>query len=78
MANGNRSRKPADERITVLDQRIKFHQEKIQLLESRRKEILNPPKKRKTKADALNEIYKAAKAGGKTLEDVLKMLRPEP
>lgn len=78
MANGSRIKKSAGERVAALDQKIKFHQEKIQLLEVRKKEILNPVKKKKTKAETLNEIYKAAKAGGKTLEDVLKMLRPEP
>lgn len=77
MAERSRVKRTVEERVAALDQKIQFHQEKIQLLEIQKKEILNPPKKKKTKSETLNEIYKAAKASGKTLDDVLKMLQSE-
>jgi len=75
MAERGRMKRTSEERTAALDQKIQFHQEKIQLLEQQKKEILNPSKKRKSKAETLNEIYKTAKASGKTLDDVLQMLK---
>lgn len=77
MAERSRIKRTVEERVAALDQKIQFHQEKIQLLETQKKDILNPPKKKKSKAETLNEIYKAAKASGKTLDDVLRMLKSE-
>lgn len=77
MAEKHRVRRTAEERIAVLDQKIRFHKEKIEILEKHKKEILNPPQKKKTKDETLNEIYKAAKASGKSLDDILAMIKTE-
>lgn len=77
MADKHRVRRSAEERIAALDQKIKFHKEKIEILEKNKKQSLNPPQKKKTKASTLNEIYKAAKASGKSLDDVLEMVKGE-
>ncbi len=74
MAGKVRVMKTKEERIAILDQKIKFHEEKIDLLKKQKQNLLNPVK-RKSKTEVLNEIYKAAKASGKSLEDVLEMLK---
>ena len=76
MSDHPRMRRSQEDRIAALDQKIIFHKEKIELLEAHKKAILNPKQKKKSKTDALNEIYKAAKASGKTLDDVLELLKP--
>lgn len=75
MAEKTRVRRTVDERIISIEQKIKFHKEKIDLLEKQKKKILIPVQKKKTKGDTLNEIYKAAKASGKSLDDVLAMIK---
>lgn len=75
MAEKTRVRRTADERIISIEQKIKFHKEKIDLLEKQKKKILSPAQKKKTKGDTLNEIYKVAKAKGKSLDDVLAMIK---
>ncbi len=64
-ANGkHESEKSSDERVAVLTE-IKLHQEKIQLLESKKTEILNPPKKRKSpKLDNSERIIRLQKPAG--------------
>jgi len=75
MADKQRIRRTTDEKIAALDLKIKFHKEKIELLEKQKKEILNPATKKKSKAETLNEIALAAKASGKSLDDILEMLK---
>lgn len=77
MVNKPKIRRSTNERIAALDQKVKFHQEKIGRLEKQKKDILNPPQKKKSKNEALNEIYKVVKASGKTLDDVIKLLKAE-
>jgi uncharacterized protein (UPF0179 family) len=77
MAEKSKIRRSLEERIAALDQKIKFHKEKIDLLEKQKKEVLSPPQKKRSKAETLNEIYKAAKASGKSLDDILNMLKHE-
>ena len=77
MADKRRVRRSLEERIAALDQKIKFHKDKIEILEKQKKDILNPPQKKKTKEETLNEIYKAAKASGRSLDDILAMLKTE-
>lgn len=75
MEGKSRTRRTKEERMAELEEKIKFHRQKIENLEKQKKDLLSAPKKKKTKSEALTEIYKAAKANGKTLEDVLSMLQ---
>lgn len=75
MEEKKRTRRTKEERIADLEQKIQFHKEKIDNLEKQKKDVLSVPKKKKTKSETLNEIYKAAKASGKSLDDVLSLLQ---
>ncbi|SMC47301.1 hypothetical protein [Papillibacter cinnamivorans] len=69
------SRKTKEERLALIEQKIGFHKSRIDKLEDQKKALLAPRLKKKTKAETLNEIAKAAKASGKSLDEVLDMLK---
>lgn len=70
MPEKTRVKRTKEERIAAVDQKIKTYQGRIQSLEKQRKEILTPPPKR-LNVEALNGIYKAARAYGKTVDVIL-------
>lgn len=66
-------RRPAEERIAEIDDKIAHHQECIEKLEKKKKAILNP-KKRASKASRLKVLMDKAKKAGFTDEEIAEKL----